>query len=310
MIEGLLPIIPTPFAEGVFDRPSMERFLNHFLPWVDGYTILGGVGEAPSLTLRERMEIAAFALEVTPPDKTVVVGVSHSSVNECISLAQHAESIGARGVLCGLPYYYENTDEGVLRFLRLLDKAIGIELVLYDNPVPSHTPLDAGQVTRWAGELSHLHTVKLTDHDLTKIDVWHEAGLGVIAGDDPIAFQYLAGGVDGAMIIVPSIYPEAFANVWRLSADGRLDEAYEVFASQILPLTHLFGIGDETATSKAILQAMGIFSSAEVLPPLVEVTPARRQLVELGHHVAERHSSGSGTGRAGSTAPVWEGASS
>jgi Entner-Doudoroff aldolase len=39
----------------------------------------------------------------------------------------------------------------------------------------------------------------LTDHDLTKIRAWQEAGLNVLAGDDPIAFRYLAAGVDGAI---------------------------------------------------------------------------------------------------------------
>jgi 4-hydroxy-tetrahydrodipicolinate synthase len=287
-IEGVLPVIPTPFVDGAFDRRSMERFLDHFLPSLDGYTLLGSTGEAPSLTTSQRMEIADFCLQATPPDKTVVVGVSHTSLQESIALAQHAESVGARGVLCAAPYYFANTCEGMLRFLRSLDEAIGTELVLYDNPLRTSTTLDAVTVTQWACELSHLHSVKLTDHDLGKIPIWHDAGLKVIAGDDPIAFRYLAEGVDGAMIIVPCLFPEAFAEVWRLVKAGRLDEAYAIFASRILPLTHVFGIGDEIATSKALLQTMGIFASAEVLPPLVEASAERRDLVNLGYRMATR----------------------
>lgn len=291
-ITGLLPVIPTPFLDGAFDHHSMERFLDHFLPRLDGYTLLGSTGEAPSMTTDQRMEIAEFCLQATPPDKTVVVGVSHTSVQDCVALAQHAESVGAKGVLCAAPYYFQNSDPGMLTFLSSIDEAVDIELVFYDNPGPTNTVLDAGAVVGWAARLGHLHTVKLTDHDLDKIATWHAAGLKVIAGDDPIAFQYLAAGCDGAMIIVPCIFPEAFATVWRLVCAGKLEDAYQVFAARILPYTHLFGIGDEIATSKATLQAMGIFASAEVLPPLVPATAERRQLVELGRKTATEPAAG------------------
>ena len=40
-IDGVLPVIPTPFRDGVFDRESFRRMLDHMLPSVDGYTLLG-----------------------------------------------------------------------------------------------------------------------------------------------------------------------------------------------------------------------------------------------------------------------------
>ena len=285
-LHGLLPVIPTPFLAGRADEDSLRRFLDYFLPWLDGYTLLGSTGEAPSLTTAERMRIAEVAMRHTPPGKTVVVGVSHTSVEDSLALARHAQSIGARGVLCAAPYYFTNSAPGTLRFLRTLDDALDIELVLYDNPVATGFQLAAETVCEWAGLLSNLHTVKLTDHDLAKIDTWHDAGLTVLAGDDPIAFRYLAAGADGAMMIAPCIFPEAFSRLWQLLRAGDVEAAYEVFAAQVLPLIHVFGIGDEIATSKAVLKDMGLFASAEVLPPLVEASPDRSELVRVGYRVA------------------------
>lgn len=285
-IEGLLPVIPTPFLDGRLDERSLALFLDHFLPSLDGYTLLGSTGEAPSLPTKERMRIAEVAMGLTPPGKTVVVGVTHTSLTDSIALARHATSIGARAVLCAAPYYFANTADGVLRYLRGLDEALGIELVLYDNPAPSGFRIPAQVVCEWAGQLTHLHTVKLTDHDLGKIPLWHEAGLRVLAGDDPIAFRFLAEGADGAMMIAPCIFPEAFRAVWDLVRRGDLSGAYQVFAARILPLIHVFGIGDEIATSKAVLEEMGLFSSAEVLPPLEPAAPERSALVRLGYRLA------------------------
>lgn len=285
-IQGLLPVIPTPFMDGSLDKDSLLRFFDHFLPWLDGYTLLGSTGEAPSLATSERMKIAEFAMSATPPGKVVVIGVSHTSVEDSLGLAKHAESIGARAVLCAAPYYFTNSPGGTLRFLQALDDALDIDLVLYDNPAATGFQMAAETVCDWAGQLKNLHTVKLTDHDLSKIATWHAAGLKVLAGDDPIAFRFLAEGADGAMMIAPCIFPEAFSRVWRLVRDGDLHAAYEVFSARVLPLIHVFGIGDEIATSKAVLKAIGVFSSAEVLPPLMEASPRRSALVEMGYRVA------------------------
>jgi 4-hydroxy-tetrahydrodipicolinate synthase len=191
--------------------------------------------------------------------------------------------------LCSAPYYFQNSPGGLLEYLGRLDEALEVDLVLYDNPVATKTVLRADQVIALARTLRHLTTVKLTDHDLSKIAAWQEAGLTVLAGDDPIAFRYLAAGVDGAMIIAPAMFPEPFRQCWELVRGGELAEAYEVFSRRVLPVTHVFGIGDEIATSKVIFKELGIFRSAEVRPPLVEADPARVELLktalELGNRV-------------------------
>lgn len=282
-IEGLLPVIPTPFRDGRFDGTSFQRLLDHMLPQVDGYTLLGSTGEAPSLTREERMEIAAAALSMTPEGTTVVVGVSHTSASESAALAKHAQQHGASGVLCSAPYYFENEPDGILRYLSQIDAAIDIEIVLYDNPVSTRTSLDASDVISWSRTLEHLGAVKLTDHDLGKVACWQEAGLRVYAGDDPIAFRYLEAGVDGVMIIAPAVFPVAFRDLWNALRSGDAARAFEIYACEVLPFVHVFGIGDEIATTKAILAEIGVFASAELRAPLVATSDARLRLLRLGY---------------------------
>ena len=285
-IEGILPVIPTPFLDGRFDRPSFERLLEHMDAGVDGFVLLGSTGEAPSLTVAEREEIAAVVLDLTDPAKTVVVGVTDTCLEDSLRLARHAQEHGARGVLCASPFYFPNSDDGLRRWLAALDAALDIELVFYDNPVSTKTRVTAHAVAGWASELEHLNSVKLTDSDLSKIDVWHAAGLTVLAGDDPIAFQYLAAGVDGAMMIVPAVFPEAFRATVDLVRAGALEDAFTIFGREIAPFSHAFGIGEEIATTKALLADIGVFSSPEVRPPLSGVPedrlPVLRAAFELG----------------------------
>jgi 4-hydroxy-tetrahydrodipicolinate synthase len=280
-VRGILPVIPTPFSGGRFDTDSFERLVEHMFPGCDGYTLLGSTGEAPSLTTEQRQKIAAQALELTPEGRSVVIGVTHTSVAESIRLAQHAQEHGAVGVLCASPYYFQNSSEGLRRFFAELDAALEIDLVLYDNPAATKTTLAAEDVIAWASELEHLRTLKLTDRDLSKVGKLQAAGINVMAGDDPILFRYLDAGVDGVMVIAPAIFPEAFRTVWEAMQAGEPAAAMEVFAAEILPFEHVFGIGDEIVTTKAMLQLMGIFASDEVLPPLVPVGAERRALLQL-----------------------------
>jgi 4-hydroxy-tetrahydrodipicolinate synthase len=278
-VKGVMPVVPTPFLEGRFDEASFARLVEHMSPGVDGFVLLGSTGEAPSMTTRERQEIAAAVLALTPAEMRVVVGVGHTSSDDAIELALHAQQHGAAAVLAPAPFYFPNQPDGVLAFLERIDEILEIDLVLYDNPPATKTVLRAESVVAWMRSLEHLVAVKLTDHDLTKIEPWHEAGLTVLGGDDPIAFRYMAAGVDGVMIIVPALCPSAFRRCWDLLQIDELDAAYAVFSSEILPITHAFGIGDEIATSKAILQEMGVFTSAEVRAPLIASDPDRRRLL-------------------------------
>jgi len=290
-IEGILPVIPTPFLDGEFDGPSFQRLLEHMLPSVDGYTLLGSTGEAPSLPVAERRRIAELALAMTPADKRVIVGVSHTCARDSVELALHAQEHGAAGILCAAPYYYANTPDGVFAHLAQIDAAISIDLIFYDNPLATKTKLSSSDVLAWADRLEHMSAVKLTDHDLGKVADWQQRGLSVLAGDDVIFLRYLAAGVDGAMVIAPALFPEAFRSIWELIQAGSVQEALALAGRRILPFLHVFGVGDEIATTKALLAHIGVFASEELLSPLRPVSAARRLLL----HEAYAACQGAGT---------------
>ena len=79
-------MIPTPFRDNRIDFDSLLRLFDHLFPELEGYTLCGSTGEAPSLTMDERMELMKFAARNTPPSKTIAVGLTHTSLEEsCLS---------------------------------------------------------------------------------------------------------------------------------------------------------------------------------------------------------------------------------
>ncbi|HEV2379844.1 MAG TPA: carboxypeptidase regulatory-like domain-containing protein [Terriglobia bacterium] len=93
------------------------------------------------------------------------------------------------------------------------------------------------------------------------------------------------------MIIAPSIFPVPYQTAVRHVQSGNLEQAVEIFSDQVLPLIHLFGLGDEIANTKALFKEIGIFRSDELRLPLLPCSLERRREVLLayqGLHQARR----------------------
>jgi 4-hydroxy-tetrahydrodipicolinate synthase len=290
-LRGSLPVVPTPFYRGQIDYDSLLKLFEFLFPELDGYTLCGSTGESASLSLEERLELARFAARHTPAGKTVVVGLTHTNLGEMGVLARSAQELGLSAGLVPCPYYFPNSFPMVLELLRALDRLSDLELVMYDNPLYTKTSLSAAEILRLVEACRHLKAAKITDHDLTKIPTLKQSDVTVFSGDDVVAFRSLLLGADGSMIIAPAVFPAAFQTVVRSLSQGDAVQALRVFAARVLPFIHLFGPGDEIATTKALYRHLGIFRSAEVRPPLLPCSAERFREVLLAYEACQQTSS-------------------
>lgn len=294
-LAGTLPVIPTPFFRGKLDFDGLLKLFDHLFPELDGYTLCGSTGESVSLSLEERLELMTFAVRNTPPGKTIVVGLTHTDLNEMGQLACRASDLGIAAGLVPCPYYFPNSFPMVLEFFRALDRATDLQLVLYDNPLYTKTWLRAEELFTLLDACEHLNAVKMTDHNLEKITALKQnRNVAVFSGDDAVAFRSLLLGVDGSMIIAPAVFPAAFQKVVRTIDQGDHKTALRLFSERILPFIHLFGIGDEVSTTKALFKYLGIFRSNELRPPLLPSPPERLKEVLLAYDVCCAPSSAQG----------------
>ena len=287
-LAGSLPVVPTPFRDGKLDFDSLLKLFNHLFPELEGYTLCGSTGEGASLSYDERAALMEFAIKNTPAGKIPVVGLNHTNLNEIVRLAHKAEQLGFTAGLVACPYYFPNSFPMVLEFFRTLDRSVNLDLVLYDNPAYTKTWLRAEEILRLLDACKHLRAVKMTDHDLDKITALkRDRDVAVFSGDDVVAFRSLLLGVDGSMIIAPGIFPAAYQAVARKLREGDARAALRLFSDRILPFIHLFGMGDEVSTTKALLKHLGIFRSDELRPPLLPCTPERFHEVLLAYEVCK-----------------------
>ena len=282
-LGGSLPVIPTPFFKGRIDYDSLLRLFDHLFPHLEGYTLCGSTGEAVSLSLDERLELMQFAANNTPAGKSVVVGLTHTYLEEMVQLARRAEELGIQGGLVPCPYYFPNSFPMIIEFFKALDRASGLTLILYDNPLYTKTFLRSEEIARLLNACIHLKAVKMTDHDLDKIIALKNNQVVVFSGDDVVAFRSLLLGVDGSMIIAPAVFPRAYQKVVTLVQANDPSQALKVFSQQILPFIHLFGPGDEVSNTKALYKHLGIFRSDEVRLPLLPCPQTRLKKIIMAY---------------------------
>ena len=282
-LRGSLPVIPTPFFKGRIDYDSLLKLFDHLFPHLEGCTLCGSTGEAVSLSLDERFELMQFAARNAPAGKTMVVGLTHTHLEEMVRLARRAEELGIEAGLVPCPFYFPNSFPMVLEFFKALDQGSGLGLVLYDNPLYTKTFLRAGEIVTLMNVCPHLKAVKMTDHDLDKITALKKDRVIVFSGDDVVAFRSLLLGVDGSMIIAPAVFPEAYQKAVALILENAASQALKVFSERVLPFIHLFGPGDEVSNTKALYKHLGIFRSDEVRLPLLPCPPSRLREVVMAY---------------------------
>ena len=99
-LQGVLPILPTPFSDiGSVDEASLRRLIDFELEvGVHGVSILGFMGEGPGLCTAERKQIVATAVEQAGGAFPTWVGVLAFGAAGAIEHAREAEELGAAGV--------------------------------------------------------------------------------------------------------------------------------------------------------------------------------------------------------------------
>jgi 4-hydroxy-tetrahydrodipicolinate synthase len=290
-LRGSLPVIPTPFYNGKIDYDSLLKLFEHLFPDLEGYTLCGSTGESVSLSLDERLALIQFAAKNTPVGKSIVVGLTHTHLEEMVRLARQAEELGIHGGLVPCPFYFPNSFPMVLEFFKALDRSSTLSLVLYDNPLYTKTFLRTQEIMTLVEACAHLRSVKMTDHDLQKIaDLKKSGKVSVFSGDDVVAFRSLLLGVDGSMIIAPAVFPQAYQKVVRLVHEKDANPALKIFSQQILPFIHLFGPGDEVSNTKALFKHLGIFRSEEVRLPLLPCPSTRLTEVVMAYELCRSYS--------------------
>ncbi|HJN30511.1 MAG TPA: dihydrodipicolinate synthase family protein, partial [Candidatus Latescibacteria bacterium] len=99
-LQGVLPILPTPFTDdGAVDEVSLRRLIDFEREvGVHGVSILGFMGEAHRLSNAERKQVVTTVVDQADGLFPTWVGVLAFGAAGAIEQAREAQELGAQGV--------------------------------------------------------------------------------------------------------------------------------------------------------------------------------------------------------------------
>ena len=163
--QGVFPISPTAFTpDGAVDYASMDRLTEFYVGiGATGITVLGQLGEAPKLSLRESVAIAK-GMVAKAGKLPVIVGVSSPGFASMRELTHEVMAIGASGVMIAPPNTLR-TDDQIVTYYRQAADAIGadVPIVLQDYPLTFSVQMSPAVICKMVNEIPSIAMLKHED---------------------------------------------------------------------------------------------------------------------------------------------------
>jgi dihydrodipicolinate synthase/N-acetylneuraminate lyase len=164
MVRGVLLPIITPFDEKVrIDEQMMRRLVDfHIGAGVQGLFVLGSTGQGPAMTIEERKQAAAIALDQAKSRVPVVIHVGTADAGSTVELAEHAAAHKADAVAIVPPYYYsDHTEYEIIAHYRAVARAVSLPIFIYENPKYSGISIPPGLAMRMKEQVPALKGIKV-----------------------------------------------------------------------------------------------------------------------------------------------------
>ena len=267
--SGSITALITPMnRDGSLDFASFENIVDwQIREGTSALCAVGTTGECPTISHSEHHAVVERAVKAASGRVPVIAGAGSNSTTESITLAQHAERVGASAVLVVTPYYNKPTQEGLYRHFMSIADSISIPIILYNIPSRSVIDISVATMARLAKH-GNIIGVKDSTTDLMRplqVRAAIEKPFNQLSGEDGTAVAFLATGGDGCISVTSNIAPALCASVQNAWKDGRIQEAISL-QDKLLPLHETLFCESNPAPVKYAASLLGLAGETCRLP--------------------------------------------
>ena len=274
-LKGIIPPMITPMTEkGDLDIEGLENLIEHLLAGgVHGIFLLGTNGEGPSLTYALRKELITKACKLINGRVPVLVGITDTSFEGSVDIANHSKDAGADAVVVAPPYYFPISQEEMVDYLEELIPALPLPVMMYNMPSCTKMHLSV-ETVRKAKELGAIG-LKDSSGDAfylySLIEEFKDSPeFSIIAGTELYLPETIIYGGHGAVAGGANFFPRLFVDLYDASVAND-KEIIVTLRAQVLKLYDtIYSVGNHvsrfTKGTKCALSVMGICNDHMALP--------------------------------------------
>lgn len=276
---GSYTALVTPFRHGAVAYDELARLVEFQIrAGIDGVVPVGTTGESPTLSHDEHMEVVRATIAAARGRVPVIAGTGSNSTREAVELTRQAHAAGADAMLVVAPYYNRPTQEGLFRHFAAVAEATDRPIVLYSIPGRCGVEIGVEVIARLRAGFPHVAHVKEAGGSVDRVDQIISAlgdDVTVLSGDDSLTLPFLAAGARGVVSVATNLLPREIGRMVRLALDNDFAGARRLHR-RLYPVMKALFIESNPAPIKTAMQRAGLIGSAEVRPPLCEMTRANR----------------------------------
>lgn len=267
--KGVFPAVTTQVTEAFeLDLGATQTVVDALIrDGVNGLIALGTVGENNSLEQAEKLKVLSAIVEVAAGRVPVVTGVSEYDTRRAVRYAQSAEAAGADGLMLLPPMVYVPKPHELAAHFRGVGEAVGIPIMLYNNPPAYRTVIDPEVMARLE-DVDTIVAIKESSPDTRRFtDFLNAFGdrYVLFAGLDDVALEGLWLGARGWVSGLTNAFPRESVAMVEAVERGDHAKALEIYR-WFMPLLHLDADHDLVQSIKLAEHVMGR-GSERVLPP-------------------------------------------
>jgi len=273
-IKGLVAAPFTPFKkDGEVNMAVIEKLAASLVAnKVAGAFVCGTTGEGVSMTVAERMKVAAQWQACTEKKLRVIVHVGHTSLGDCRALAAHAQKIGASAVGCMAPFCFKPTKaEDLVAFCaEVAAAAPDLPFYYYHIPCVTGVTISAFDFLQSAADrIPNLAGIKFTHENLMDYAScvrWEGGRFDVLFGRDEMLLAGLAVGAEGAIGSTYNYAAPIYHRIIKAFKKGDLALAQAEQARANAMIAVLIRYGGMPPAGKAFMRAIGLDCGKVRLP--------------------------------------------
>jgi 4-hydroxy-tetrahydrodipicolinate synthase len=271
MFQGVIAALVTPFGDsGELDERGLRALVDRQIgDGVAGLVSCGTTGEFTSLTMDERRRVAEIVVEQAAGRVPVLAQTGSTSTATAARLSQHAEQIGAGGVLLAAPYYGSLSDDEIFGYYADVAAGVSVPVCLYNFPGATGVTLSVDMMLRLADEVENVRYVKDSSGDMTQLATLlteHSDKITLLCGEELLLLPGLFMGLQGAVLGCSNILGPGVSRLFELAKAGETESLVRLHEA-LVPLMRFIVGSPYTATVKAALDLHG-YSAGAVRKPL------------------------------------------
>ena len=239
---GVYPALMTEFKQdGSLDLEATARHMESCLDaGVEGFVMLGTLGENPSLYPDEKEQVLRMAVETAAGRVPVLTGVAEYTTDMAIDHVRRAEKAGCDGLMVLPCMVYAQDQREALAHFRGVAEATDLPIMIYNNRVGYKVDVSPESFNELA-DCENIVAVKESSHDSRRItDMFNVCGdrYKIFCGVDDLVLENVLFGAVGWVCGLVNTFPKEAVQLFNLGRDQQVDQAVELYR-WFMPLLHL-----------------------------------------------------------------------